>query len=129
ARIRAQEANIAYFEGQLAARRGDFATAMAKAKRNAELVDPDPNPRKLEPYHDLMGLIALRQGEFAKAVEHYEQANPGFMYSRYHLALALEGAGEAERAQALFREVGEWNFNSVGFALVRRDALSKAGEV
>lgn len=129
ARIRAQEANIAYFEGQLAARRGDFETAMAKAKRNAELVDPDPNPRKLEPYHDLMGLIALRQGEFAKAVKHYEQANPGFMYSRYHLALALEGAGEAERAQALFREVGEWNFNSVGFALVRREALSRAGEV
>ncbi len=49
------------------------------------------------------------------------------MYIRYHLALAEEGAGNSAEAKKLFREVSEWNFNSVGFALVREDAAAKAG--
>ncbi len=127
---RAQEATIAYWQGQLAARRGDFDLAIKKAEENARLVEPDSNPRKMEAYHDLMGLVSLRQGNHAKAVEHYEHADHrNTMYIRYHRGLALAGAGEADKAARIFKEVGEWNFNSVGFALVRKDALSRASGV
>jgi tetratricopeptide (TPR) repeat protein len=123
---RNQEATIAYWEGQLAARRGDYAAALRLAKKNKELVDPDANPRKLENYHEVLGLVHLLQKDYAKAAAEYRQANLTVMYTKYHLALALEGAGQRAEARALYKEVGEWNFNTVDFALVRRDALSRA---
>jgi hypothetical protein len=49
------------------------------------------------------------------------------MYTKYHLALALQGAGQADEARKIFKEVGSWNFNSAGFALIRKDALARAG--
>ena len=123
---RNQEATIAYWEGQLAARRGDYPAALRFAKKNKELVDPDANPRKLENYHEVLGLVQLLQKNYTKAAAEYRQANLTVMYTKYHLALALEGAGQHAEARALFKEVGEWNFNTVDFALVRRDALSRA---
>ena len=79
----------------------------------------------MENYHDLMGLIHLEQGDYDKAVEHYRQANLTIMYTKYHLAKALDGAGNKTEAQKLFNEVGAWNFNSVGYALVRKDAIQR----
>jgi hypothetical protein len=82
----------------------------------------------MENFHDLMGLIELLQGRHAQAVEHYRQADvTNNIYVRYHLALALDGARQRDEARRLFKEVGEWNFNTAGFALVRRDALARAG--
>ena len=49
------------------------------------------------------------------------------MYNKYHLALALDGAQQTHEARKLFKEVGEWSFNNVGYALVRKDALARAG--
>jgi tetratricopeptide (TPR) repeat protein len=125
---RIQEANIAYFEGQLAARRGNYSEATRLARKNEELVKSQDNPRRMENFHDLMGLIELLQGRHAQAVEHYRQADvTNNIYVRYHLALALDGARQRDEARRLFKEVGEWNFNTAGFALVRRDALARAG--
>jgi tetratricopeptide (TPR) repeat protein len=124
---RQQEAQILVWESQLAARKGDFATAASKAEEQKKLVEGDRNPRRLEAYHSLLGLIDLRKGNHAAAVEHYRQANLTDEYTRYHLALALEGAGQAEEAKKIFAEVGAFNFNSVGFALVRVDAMKRAG--
>ncbi len=122
-----QEANIAYFDGLLAARRGEYDLADKMAKKNARLVAAQDNARKMENYHDLMGLIALRQGRHQSAVEHYRQANLNSIYTKYHLALALEGVGEMSAARAAFADVARWNFNTVGYALVRDAALAKSG--
>jgi len=124
---RQQEAQILAWESQLAARKGDYATAASKAEEHRKLVEGDRNPRRLETYHALAGLIELRKGNHAGAVEHYRQANLTDEYTRYHLALALEGAGQTEEAKKIFGEVAAFNFNSVGFALVRADALKRAG--
>jgi tetratricopeptide (TPR) repeat protein len=124
---RQQEAQILFWESQLASRKGDFATAASKAEEQKKLVEGDRNPRRLEAYHSLLGLIELRKGNPRAAVEHYRQANLTDEYTRYHLALALEGAGQTEEAKKIFAEVGAFNFNSVGFALVRADAQKRAG--
>jgi tetratricopeptide (TPR) repeat protein len=123
---RQQEAQILFWESQLAARKGDFVTATSKAEEHKKLVESDRNPRRLEAYHALLGLIELRKNNHGMAVEHYRQANLTDEYTRYHLALALEGAGQTEEARKIFGEVGAFNFNSVGFALVRADALKRA---
>ena len=124
---RIQEAQIAYYEGQLAAHRGNFAEALRLAKKNADLVAAQQNPRKLENYHDLMGLIHFLQRKYRKAAEEYRLADLTNMYNKYHLALALDGAGQKDDVRRIFREVAEWNFNTVGYALVRKDAQARAG--
>lgn len=123
---RGQQAVIAYFEGWWAARRGDYATAKKEATRIGELLAPDANPRKLEPAHQLEGLVALYQGKYAEAVEHLRQGNPFDPYVTYQLAVATDGSGDAPRAKQLFRDVANYNFNTLGFALVRKDAQEKA---
>ena len=81
----------------------------------------------MENYHDLLGLISLSQKKYGEAVAEYRKADLTNMYTKYHLALALQGAGQADEARKIFKEVGSWNFNSAGFALIRKDALARAG--
>lgn len=82
----------------------------------------------MENYHALLGLIALLQKKHADAVKEYRQGDiKNNIYMKYHLALALDAVGQRDEARRLFKEVGEWNFNTVGFALVRKDALANAG--
>jgi tetratricopeptide (TPR) repeat protein len=124
---RGQEATIAYFEGWWAARRGEYAAAQTQADQIARLLAPDANPRKLEPMHQLEGFIALYQGKYREAAGHLRLASPFDPYVKFQLAVATEGAGDAAQAKRLYTEVAEYNFNTSGFALVRKDAQLKAG--
>ena len=124
---RGQQATIAYFAGWWAARRGDYVAAQKQAEQIGQLLAPDANPRKLEPMHQLEGFIALYQGKYRDAAGHLKLGNTLDPYVKYQLAVAKEGAGDAGEAKRLFTEVAEYNFNTVGFALVRKDAQQKAG--
>jgi len=128
---RQQDINAAFWRGKLAARQGDFEGATAQAETFASLAAEDTNSRKMERYHELMGLIALEQGDNEKAIEHYRQSNlstsagGGDVKNMYMLATALKGAGENEEADEFMKQVANWNFNSVWFAMLRNKA---AGE-
>lgn len=124
---RRQEAHVLQWQAELLARRGLYDQALARAEEHRALLEADANPRRFETYHALRGLIDLLQERYAAAIDHLEQADLEEIYVKYHLALAHQGAGDTERAEELFREVGEWNFNSVDFAILRRDALRRAG--
>jgi tetratricopeptide (TPR) repeat protein len=122
---RSNESNIAYWEGIIAARRGDFATARTKAQEIMALRAPDQSPRKNEGAHELLGMADLLEGKHASAAGHFAQANPDDMYTTYYHALALEGAGRAAEAKPMFRRVGGWNFNSADVALIKADAARR----
>ena len=122
---RQQEANLLLWQSQLAARRGDYPAAVARAEEHRALLAEDHNPRRFEGYHGLLGLVELLQGNHGAAAEQLRKSDRNEVYVKYHLALAEEGAGNLEEAKRLFKEVAEWNFNSVGFALVRKDALAR----
>ena len=77
--------------------------------------------------HQLEGFIALYQRKYREAARHLRLGNQLDPYIKYQLALATGGAGDAAEAKRLFSEVAEYNFNTVGFALVRKDAQQKAG--
>ncbi len=124
---RGNEANIAYWEGMLAARRGDFATARSKAQDMMRLVAPDQNPRKNEGAHELLGMADYLEGHNTSAANHFAQADPNDIYITYHRALALERANRPEEAKAFFRRVAGYNFNGSGTALVKKDAVKRAG--
>ncbi len=123
---RSQKAQLAYQEGMLAARTGDYAGAAVRAEEFMKLVEPNVDPRKNEPAHEIQGYAALLQGDYAAAVGHYEQTDPANIYARYNHGLALEGAGRAEEAQAVFDDVAAHNFNFAGYALIRKDVMAKA---
>jgi tetratricopeptide (TPR) repeat protein len=123
---RNNEANIAYWEGMLAAGRGDFATARTKAQEMMAHRAPDKSPRKNESAHELLGMADLLEGKHASALGHFAEANPDDIYVVYHQALALEGAGRTAEAQPLFKRVAGWNFNSAGTALIKAEAAKKA---
>jgi tetratricopeptide (TPR) repeat protein len=124
---RGQQAQIAYLEGWWAARKGDYAAAQQQAARIDQLLAPDANPRKLEPMHQLEGFVALYQGKYQEAVAHFGKGNLLDPYIKYHLAVATAGAGDAAQAKQMFRDIAEYNFNALGFALIRKDAQQKAG--
>lgn len=90
-----------------------------------ELLASDDNPRKMEPYHNLVGMISLKKGDYAEAAKHFKQANLNDIYVKYHLAEALGELGD-DASFALYKEVSEYNFNSVEFALVRKDAQKRS---
>jgi len=125
---RGQEAGIAYIEGMLAVKKGKFDAAEEKANAIAKLLEPDANPRKMESVHELRGAIALEQGRHAEAAEHFRHGNDeNDIYIKYLLAKSLEGAGQTGEAMKLFQQVATHNFNAVGFALTRKEAMMKAG--
>ena len=119
-------ANCQFFDGMLAAFQGDAESAAEHAEAIAVLVKDDENPRKLEGAHWVLGKSALQSGDYVTAVAELRQADyANNMFVRYHLALAEEGSGNTEEARKLFTEVATYNFNSVGFALVGRDAAAR----
>jgi predicted Zn-dependent protease len=123
---RAQEQGVAYFSAWLAARKGDYRTAQRETDRLTKLVTPDANPRKMEPVHQLKGFIALYQGHNAEAATHFAQGNLLDPYIKYNYAMALEGSGESAKAKPMFRELAIYNFNSLGYALIRKEAQQMA---
>ncbi|NND73213.1 MAG: hypothetical protein HKN43_16690 [Rhodothermales bacterium] len=127
--VRNQEANITYFEGIFAAHKKLHAEATAKAREYASLVEPDPNPRKLEPMHEIMGMNEYVKGNYQEAVRHLTQGDLTDAYLKYFRADALERAGDTDRANQLFAELSTWNFNDVGFAIIRNDVLSRTGSL
>jgi tetratricopeptide (TPR) repeat protein len=123
---RAQEQGVAYFNAWFAARKGEYRSAQRETDRLTKLVTPDANPRKMEPVHQLKGFIALYQGHNAEAAAHFAQGNLLDPYIKYHYAIALDGSGQGEKAKPIFRELAVYNFNSLGYALIRKEAQQMA---
>ncbi len=120
-----QESQIAFWDAQLATYRGDYKKAAELAKKNADLVAGENNPRKMEPVHEVLGLIELRRKSYRKAVAELKLADQTQLHNRYLLAQALEGAGAKDEAMRLYKEVSVNNFNTIDFALLRAEALKK----
>ena len=126
---RAQQANAAYFQSWLAARKGDYTTAQREADRYTAIVAPDANPRKMEPFHQLKGFIAAYQGKPAEAAAHLAQGNLQDPYIEYQYATALDASGQSAKAKPIFQALAIYNFNSLGYALIRKEAQAKAAPV
>ncbi len=122
---RLQEADILFWESRLAARRGDDEAARSKAEAHRRLLADDADSRHVEVYEGLLGENELLQKRYTTAIEHLGQSHLADVYFKYLLALAHEGAGDLDVARRLLDEVAVFNFNSVGFALVRAEALAK----
>ena len=122
---RGQDENTAYFDAWLAARKGDYPGAERAIARLNALVTQDANPRRIEPVHQLEGFVAAYRGNAKDAAMHFAQGNLQDPFIKYNYATALAGSGQGAQAQALFKELAVYNFNSLGYALIRKDVQQK----
>jgi len=123
---RGLEADAAFDHGRLAAFRGDYPLARRKVADFMKLTEPERSPTRNRRAHALLGFVALFEKRYDDAIKEFEQGDPDSIYERYHRALALEGAGRTEEAKALFKDIASYNFNNVGYGLVRADAIARA---
>ena len=114
------KANTNIWDAAVAALEKDFTTAMDKveaAKANLETIS---DPRKLEGYHFAKGFISMKQSKYAEAVSEFEKSNLNGVYPKFMLAMANKKAGNSAKAEEIFKEISNYNFNEIGYALVRK---------
>lgn len=111
-------------EALIAAKKGNFETALAKADEQLAMIQADNNPNEMEDHHDLLGLIHFEKGDHAKAIEHLNQGDQEDPYILYHLAVAESKAGDLAKADELFSKVADMNQNGLGYAFVRSKAIN-----
>ncbi len=118
--------NALFHAALMASKTKNYSEAMAKAEAYKQKVTNSDNPREMENYHELMGLILLDKGDYAKAVDHLKQASPDNPYAMYHLAMAESKAGDMEAAAKSFKKVADWNQSGLLYTFVRGKAMKAA---
>ncbi len=120
------EAQVLYWQSIAAAAAGNYDEAKTKAEQIKTTLNPVKDPLKLQQYNFALGYLAMKQKNYGDAVSHFEKADPNAIYNTYWLAVANEAAGNKDKAGTLYKEVANYNFNDIGYALVRSDVKKKA---
>jgi tetratricopeptide (TPR) repeat protein len=119
--------NQLFEEARLAAARSDLATAKARAADYAKAVAVKQIPFEGRQQHELAGLIALADKQYAQAVAELKQANQQDPKVLYLLATALQGAGDASQARVVAAKSASFNALSFNYAFVRTKARRLSG--
>ena len=119
------KADSLHWQAMIAIVDGKFDQAKSILETMKTTVDPIKDPRKLEGYEYDMGMLSMKQKNYADAVTHFEKADPNLIYNKYMLAKANEAAGNKDKAMAEYKEVAAYNFNDIGNALVRSEVKKK----
>lgn len=118
--------DVALDEARLAAFKRDYRVVQQKVATFMKLTASDHSATKNRFAHAILGFSALFQKKYDEAVKEFDQGDPDNAYQKYHRALALEGAGRKAEAKTVFKQVASYNFNSVGYGLVRKDAVARS---
>lgn len=122
------KANMLYWKGLNEALKGEYEQALARGQEIRQVLAPISNPDKLEPYHSLMGHILYRQGDFDRAITHFEQTDKNSVYENYWRAKSYEAMGTKGMALELYKRIAANTYNDVGNALIRSEVKKLAGQ-
>lgn len=120
-----QQANMIYWDGIVKLLNNDASGASQKADEIKTLLEPVNNPLKLDGYDFLSGCIAMQQKDFKTAVNHFEKTNKLDVFEQYCLAKAYDANGQKDKANVIYKYLSNYNFNNVGYALVRNELKKK----
>jgi tetratricopeptide (TPR) repeat protein len=116
--------NDLFDKARIALQRKDFTGAAAKAEQYRAQVEARKIPFEVRQSHELLGMIALAQGEFPTAVHELEQAGQQDPRILFNLSKAYAGAGKAEAARKTLERAADFNAFSLTYAFVRNKALA-----
>jgi tetratricopeptide (TPR) repeat protein len=109
-------------EGRVAVAKNDLATAKAKSAEYARQVAPKKRPFELRAQHELAGMIALADKDYATALTELQAANQQDPRILYFQALASKGAGNAAGAAKFATKAANFNGLNFNYAFVRSKA-------
>ena len=117
------ELNLLYNAARVDIKKGDSASARAKAGRYLEGVEAIRNPNQIRLAHQLAGMIALKDKDYDRAIEELEQASQQNPYNLYRLALAYQGMGDDGKAMEFCGRAADFNaLNNLNYAFIRTEA-------
>mgnify|MGYP005726110155 CR=1 FL=1 len=119
------EKNILYEMARIASKQKDFDRATTKAAEYKVKVEEGYDPDQIKSYYALLGHISIDKGNYAKAIEHFRQANQKNPYTLYLLGVSETEAGDASLGVELFKKVANWNESSLDYAFVRSKAMAR----
>ena len=101
-------------------KQADFKMAKTNAEEYAKLADEVNNSNLIRASHQLNGMIALEEKEYAIAVKELNQASQQNPYNLYRLALAYKGLGDKVNAELYLKKTINFNsLNDIFYAFVR----------
>ncbi len=119
-----QKANMQYWEAVAMALDGDHDGAVAKSDEIKSTLETIKDPHKLRGYHRVHALINYSQENYEKALEHMAELDETNVYDKFWMAKAHMESGNTDEAMEMFKELSTYNFNSVGYALIRNEVLA-----
>ena len=99
----------------------------AKLAEYTRQVAPKNRPFEVLQQHELTGMIALAEKEYAPAVQELKLANQQDPRILYLTALALQGAGDASGAATFAAKAAKFNGLNINYGYVRTKARKLAG--
>jgi tetratricopeptide (TPR) repeat protein len=121
--IDAAELGYFYNVARVAILRRDLETAKSNAEQYRIRAETMENPFQIRLAHEIVGIIALEEGEFDKAIAELEQANQQNPYNLYRISLAFQGKGDTEQARAWCKSAVTFNaLNNLNYAFIRKQA-------
>jgi tetratricopeptide (TPR) repeat protein len=124
-----QKASNLNLEALSAALDGKYEVAKSKAEEMKKTLEPLTDPAKLDGYEFVLGFTSMKEKKFSDAVAHFEKTRQTSVYNKYWLAMAYEAAGNKDKAKALYKELADYNFNGIDFALIRNEVKKKSAEL
>lgn len=102
----------------------DLATARTEAEAFRKGTEAKNNPVQTKQAHQLMGMIALEEKDYDKAVSELQQANQQNPYDLYRLCQAYQGKGDTTQAKEFCRKARDFNsLPAINYAFIRRKAM------
>jgi len=120
-----QKASIKLHKIYFLAQKGDYNGAHEKCKEVKEIYTKLDNEILMENLYGAQAYVFFKEKKYKDAIINYQKSDMNEIYNKYYLATAFEKTGEKEKAKKLFKEVADFNFNSVEYALLRKDVMKK----
>jgi tetratricopeptide (TPR) repeat protein len=119
-----------YNEGKVALGKGDLKLSKQKSEQFLAAATEVNNTFQLWLAHELMGMIALEEKKWDKAIAELNQANQLNPYTFYRLARAYEGKGDHEKAKEFYGKAANDNtLNNMNYAFIRSKALDMLAQM
>jgi tetratricopeptide (TPR) repeat protein len=101
----------------------DFAAAKTEAEAFRKGTEAANNAAQARQAHELVGMIALEEKDYDKAVSELQQANQQNPYDLYRLCQAYQGKGDFNQAKEFCKKAADFNsLPQVNYALIRTKA-------